>query len=256
MDSTEEDIVRADAGPAGLALLLEKQRLVAVEGPVREQFEGDLRALTEAEQDSKELKSAKRSLLFDRIIDERRAAVPGRPGDGRRRQPGVKDSADEAVTSRRRPRRSTRISSARRSPSTSGGRTAAAPRRSARSSARFGVSPRTHGSGLFTRGQTQILTLLTLGTAKEGQRIDDLSLETGSPLHAPLQLPALLGRGDRLHARPEAPRHRPRCARAAGARGGDPGAPRTSRTRSGSSRRRSSRTARRRWARSAARRWR
>ncbi len=42
----------------------------------------------------------------------------------------------------------------------------------------MGVSPRTHGSGLFTRGQTQIMTLLTLGTAKEGQRIDDLSLET------------------------------------------------------------------------------
>ena len=40
-----------------------------------------------------------------------------------------------------------------------------------------GVTPRTHGSALFTRGQTQIMTLLTLGTAKEGQRIDDLSLE-------------------------------------------------------------------------------
>ena len=40
------------------------------------------------------------------------------------------------------------------------------------------MSPRTHGSGLFTRGQTQILSLLTLGTAKEGQRIDDLSLES------------------------------------------------------------------------------
>ena len=39
------------------------------------------------------------------------------------------------------------------------------------------VSPRTHGSALFTRGQTQIMTLCTLGTAKEGQRIDDLSLE-------------------------------------------------------------------------------
>ena len=39
------------------------------------------------------------------------------------------------------------------------------------------VSARTHGSGLFTRGQTQIMSLLTLGTAKEGQRIDDLSLE-------------------------------------------------------------------------------
>src|SRR5207237_3038107 len=40
-----------------------------------------------------------------------------------------------------------------------------------------GVSPRTHGSALFTRGQTQIMSLCTLGTAKEGQRIDDLSLE-------------------------------------------------------------------------------
>src|SRR6201987_6121506 len=41
-----------------------------------------------------------------------------------------------------------------------------------------GVSPRTHGSALFPRGQTQIMSLLTLGTAKEGQRIDNLSLET------------------------------------------------------------------------------
>ncbi|MGZ4402484.1 MAG: AMP-binding protein, partial [Gaiellaceae bacterium] len=40
------------------------------------------------------------------------------------------------------------------------------------------LTPRVHGSGLFTRGQTQIMSLLTLGTAKEGQRIDDLSLET------------------------------------------------------------------------------
>ena len=44
-------------------------------------------------------------------------------------------------------------------------------------SCEVGVSPRTHGSALFTRGQTQIMTLLTLGTAKEGQKIDDLSLE-------------------------------------------------------------------------------
>ncbi|MGH7912067.1 MAG: polyribonucleotide nucleotidyltransferase, partial [Candidatus Dormibacteraceae bacterium] len=39
------------------------------------------------------------------------------------------------------------------------------------------VMPRTHGSALFTRGQTQALTLCTLGTAKEEQRIDDLSLD-------------------------------------------------------------------------------
>ena len=45
------------------------------------------------------------------------------------------------------------------------------------SSARCAVSPRTHGSALFTRGQTQIMTLLTLGTMKEGQKIDDLSRE-------------------------------------------------------------------------------
>src|SRR3954467_11483204 len=40
-----------------------------------------------------------------------------------------------------------------------------------------GVNPRAHGSGLFQRGQTQVLSSITLGTAKEGQRIDDLSLE-------------------------------------------------------------------------------
>ena len=69
MDSTEEDINRRMQVRASLAALLEKQRLAAVEGPVREQFENDLRVLTDAEQDSKELKSAKRHLLFDRIID-------------------------------------------------------------------------------------------------------------------------------------------------------------------------------------------
>ena len=60
MDSTEEDIQRQIQVRASLNMLLEKQRLVAVEGPVREQFESGLRALTDAEQDSKELKSAKR----------------------------------------------------------------------------------------------------------------------------------------------------------------------------------------------------
>ncbi len=39
------------------------------------------------------------------------------------------------------------------------------------------VAPRTHGSGLFTRGQTQVLTLLTLGAARDEQRIDGIDLE-------------------------------------------------------------------------------
>ena len=82
------------------------------------------------------------------------------------------------------------------------------------------VGPRTHGSALFTRGQTQALTLATLGTAKEEQRIDDLLARHDEALHPPLQLPALLGRRDGLHARPEAPRHRPRRARRARARAG------------------------------------
>jgi len=37
------------------------------------------------------------------------------------------------------------------------------------------VSPRAHGSGLFTRGETQALTLATLGTPREAQEIDSLS---------------------------------------------------------------------------------
>jgi polyribonucleotide nucleotidyltransferase len=36
-------------------------------------------------------------------------------------------------------------------------------------------SPRAHGSGLFTRGETQVLTLATLGTPKEAQELDTLS---------------------------------------------------------------------------------
>ncbi|HQE92691.1 MAG TPA: polyribonucleotide nucleotidyltransferase [Anaerolineae bacterium] len=37
--------------------------------------------------------------------------------------------------------------------------------------------PRPHGSGLFTRGETQVLTLATLGMPNEEQEIDDLSPE-------------------------------------------------------------------------------
>ena len=46
---------------------------------VREQFENDLQGLTDAEQDSKELKSAKRSLLFERIIETVKLPFPVGP---------------------------------------------------------------------------------------------------------------------------------------------------------------------------------
>jgi polyribonucleotide nucleotidyltransferase len=37
-----------------------------------------------------------------------------------------------------------------------------------------GVLPRTHGSALFTRGQTQALAVVTLGTSRDEQRIDSI----------------------------------------------------------------------------------
>lgn len=41
-----------------------------------------------------------------------------------------------------------------------------------------GFLPRTHGSGLFKRGQTQALSVATLGTVRDGQRLDGISEDT------------------------------------------------------------------------------
>ena len=41
-----------------------------------------------------------------------------------------------------------------------------------------GVIPRVHGSGLFTRGQTQVLTIATLGTLSEAQKLEGLDEQT------------------------------------------------------------------------------
>ena len=43
--------------------------------------------------------------------------------------------------------------------------------------AEVGLLPRVHGSGLFTRGQTQVLTIATLGTIDEAQRLDGIDDE-------------------------------------------------------------------------------
>ena len=40
-----------------------------------------------------------------------------------------------------------------------------------------GVLPRVHGSGIFTRGQTQVLTVCTLGPVSESQKLDGLDEE-------------------------------------------------------------------------------
>ncbi len=44
--------------------------------------------------------------------------------------------------------------------------------------AEVGLVPRVHGSGLFTRGQTQVLTIATLGPVSDAQKIDGLDEET------------------------------------------------------------------------------
>ncbi len=44
-------------------------------------------------------------------------------------------------------------------------------------SCEVGLLPRTHGSGLFTRGQTQVLTITTLGSTRKEQQLDGLGIE-------------------------------------------------------------------------------
>ena len=53
-----------------------------------------------------------------------------------------------------------------------------------------GVLPRTHGSALFTRGETQALVTTTLGTTDDEQRLELSSRRVHQALHAALQLPA------------------------------------------------------------------
>jgi polyribonucleotide nucleotidyltransferase len=177
IDSSEEDIVRQVQVRSSLELILERLRVEAVTGPVQEQFGDDLRALTEAEQDSKQLKSAKRHLLFDRIIETVELSFPVGPATVDGEGPSVKDAmtrqfVKKAAEAIYKDLVRKKIAVEKRRPDGRGTDEIRAIE------CEVGVSPRTHGSALFTRGQTQIMTLLTLGTAKEGQRIDDLSLES------------------------------------------------------------------------------
>jgi polyribonucleotide nucleotidyltransferase len=180
MESTDDDIIRQTQVRAAAAMLLEKQRSAAVEAPVREQFGHELRALTDAEQDSKQLRSAKRQLLFDRIVDEAELPFPVGPAstdpETGEQLPPAKDSQTrsylkKACESIYKDMVRQKIAVEKRRPDGRG------TEEIRPIEIEVGLNPRAHGSGLFTRGQTQILSSLTLGTAKEGQRIDDLSLE-------------------------------------------------------------------------------
>ena len=88
---------------------------------------------------------------------------------------------------------------------------------------RTGVLARTHGSALFTRGETQALVVTTLGTGRDAQIIDGLTGETQRAVHAALQLPSVQRRRDRHDGFAEAARDRPRQSGQARRQGRDAG---------------------------------
>ena len=171
MESGEDDIVRELQVRNGLKMLLEAKRLEVVESAVRAQFEDDLRSLTDAEQDSKELKSRKRDILYGRILEEVQLPFPIAEGVEHAKDAITRSYVKKAADAVYKDLVRTKIAVEKRRPDGRG------TEEIRTITTEVDVSPRTHGSALFTRGQTQILTLCTLGTAKEQQRIDDLSTE-------------------------------------------------------------------------------
>ena len=155
---------------AGLALILDKQRHVAVEGPLRGQLEADLRELTDAEQDSKYLR-VEQALEPLRPHHRRSVQLPFPSG----RRVGRKGRCHEVVGQEGGGR-------GLQGPSPEEDRGRQAPTRRSW----HGGDPADQRRGRFARGRTAPACsraarrgpdLCALGTAKEGQRIDDLSLE-------------------------------------------------------------------------------
>lgn len=51
-------------------------------------------------------------------------------------------------------------------------------------SCEVGILPRVHGSAIFTRGQTQVMSIATLGMLSEAQTLDGLDEEKRKTLYA------------------------------------------------------------------------
>jgi polyribonucleotide nucleotidyltransferase len=169
-DAGEDVMVRRNNVRMAATFIADERRAAAVKAVVAAQFGEAIKGLSDAEQDSKELKSAKRSALIDSILAGITLPFPSGGADGAldaATAGAVKTAVDAVYKGIVR----TKIAVDKRRPD---GRheTEIRPITCA-----VGLTPRTHGSALFTRGQTQALTLATLGTVKEEQRIDDLSLQ-------------------------------------------------------------------------------
>ncbi len=168
--SSEADMVRRTQVQFGVEAIAENRRMAAIKAPVEAQFKTALRALSDAESDSKDLKSAKRSAIMSQIVSDLELPFPGKGESGLDSLTAgwARRAADSVYKQIVREK----IAIEKRRPD---GRAATEIRPI---ECEVSVTPRTHGSALFTRGQTQALTLVTLGTAKEEQRIDDLSLDS------------------------------------------------------------------------------
>jgi len=170
IQSNQSDIEQRTRAELTLAIVLAEVQLSETKAAIEDQFSAPLREFSDFEQDSKELKNAKKGILRDRIFAEIKLPFPtgSESGFDDTTTDMIKTAFDAAykalvrhkiTVDKIRPdgRAQTEIRDIR---------------------TEVGVTPRTHGSGLFTRGETQILTVATLGTTKEEQRIDDLSLES------------------------------------------------------------------------------
>jgi polyribonucleotide nucleotidyltransferase len=170
IQSAESDIEQRTRAELTLAIVLAEVQVGETQAAIEGQFGDALREFSDFEQDSKALKDAKKGILLERVLDEIKLPFPTGADTGydETTKGMIKTAfgaAYKALVRRKitvekiRPdgRQQTEIRDIR---------------------TEVGVTARTHGSGLFTRGETQILTVATLGTTKEEQRIDDLSLES------------------------------------------------------------------------------
>ncbi|HET6848039.1 MAG TPA: polyribonucleotide nucleotidyltransferase [Gaiellales bacterium] len=173
--STEADMLERVRLQFAIDELVVEARDNAVYPKVKEQFGDAVRALSDAEQDSKELKSAKRAALLEDIEHSIDLGFPSRGEPDNQGVAHLDPLARAAVGSATdrlyKEIVRSKIAVDKRRPD---GRSETEIRPIW---CDVSVMPRTHGSALFTRGQTQALTLCTLGTGKEEQRIDDLSLD-------------------------------------------------------------------------------
>ena len=245
--STEDDLLQRTRAQFALADLVVEAREAAVYPAVKEQFGDAVRELTDAEQDSKELKSAKRHALLDQIVAGINLPFPARGDDGVL-DPGARAAVSAAVDKLYKATVRTKIAVDKRRPD---GRseTEIRPIHS-----EVSVMPRARTARPSSPAARRRRSRLRRSAPARRSSASTTCRSTTQALHPSLQLPAVLGGRDRAScAAPSAATSA--TARSPSARScrSSP-ARRTSRTPCVWCPRSWSRTGRRRWRRSAVRR--